>query len=138
MLKHNAFFKTLDILNVADASQIRYLDDNALKAFVESKQFLVVDVRDKDEYEREHIPGAENMPLATLSTDVLSKMALEIKILLHCKSGRRTKLPENMEKFLSLAGCEVFSMEEGIEQWKRCGFETVSSVEKVQSASLFL
>ncbi|MDP1574063.1 MAG: rhodanese-like domain-containing protein [Coxiellaceae bacterium] len=122
MPNDSSFFK----VEAVSASRISYLNDAALQEFVLNNTFLVVDVREPDEYQKEHISGARNVPASSFSDNQFSVLEDDSKILLHCKSGRRTKLPENVEKFLRLAqGKAVFCMEGGIEQWKRCGFEVL-------------
>lgn len=48
----------------------------------------LIDIRDADEYAREHIPAARSMPLATLPGG-LSAQAGDT-VIFHCQSGVRT------------------------------------------------
>ncbi len=52
------------------------------------EEFLLVDVRTKEEYDEEHIMGAINIPLNEIeSTTILDK---ESKIVVYCQSGNRS------------------------------------------------
>lgn len=83
----------------------------------------IVDVRDADEFAREHIPGARNAPLAALGPGAAPPMALNNSggiLVYHCKSGMRTKA--NAAKLAEAAGlCEAYILEGGIEAWKAAG-----------------
>ncbi len=82
-----------------------------------AKGATIIDVRDPDEFAREHIPGARNTPLATLvqGTDKQGEI-----LVYHCKSGLRTKA--NAAKLAAAAGnCEAYIIEGGIEGWKVAG-----------------
>ncbi len=77
---------------------------------------MLVDIRDPDEHAREHIPGARNLPLASLSTIASTGHP----ILFHCRSGARTAA--NAARLAQAApGCAVFVVEGGLDAWKQAG-----------------
>jgi rhodanese-related sulfurtransferase len=76
----------------------------------------VVDIRDKDEYAREHIPRALNVPLATIGELPLS-MPGPSDLIFQCKSGARTGA--NVAKLAAAAGCDAYILEGGLDAWKR-------------------
>ncbi len=47
----------------------------------------LIDIRDADEYAREHIPGAELVPLATLTNGAALRASPEETIVFHCQAG---------------------------------------------------
>ena len=51
----------------------------------------LIDIRDADEYAREHIPGAELVPLATLTNGAALHASPEETIIFHCQAGSRTQ-----------------------------------------------
>ncbi|MCB1156292.1 MAG: FAD-dependent oxidoreductase [Leptospiraceae bacterium] len=55
------------------------------------KDFLILDVRNPEEYERGHIPGAINIPLPDLR-ERISELPIEKEILVHCQVGFRAHL----------------------------------------------
>lgn len=102
-------------------SEITYLSDEALKRLYADKAnngTLVVDVREPDEYHREHIQGSKNIPLSALDkTDFSSETSRPV--IFYCKLGSRTK---SACQLLRATGFnKIYCLEGGIEQWKRCG-----------------
>lgn len=87
---------------------------------------LLVDIRQPDEYRREHIQGAILQPLAQLqAVGLQSKSANARCVIFHCKSGMRTQSCRSLLADLGQAnGCEVFMLENGLNGWKSAGFET--------------
>ena len=78
---------------------------------------VVIDVRDADEFAREHIPGARNEPLSALGAGPAAGNA-DI-VIYHCKSGMRTKA--NAPRLAAARACEAYILEGGIEAWKSAG-----------------
>ena len=68
----------------------------------------LIDIRDADEYLREHIPEADLAPLR------------HEQIIFHCQAGKRTS--NNADKLAAIAApAEIFLLEDGIDGWKRAG-----------------
>lgn len=93
---------------------------------VEAKKMIdqgasVIDIREPDEFAREHIKGARNSPLASIGNAPAHK-ADEV-VIYHCKSGMRTK--NNMDQ-LPAQGCEAYIIKDGIEGWKAAGLAVVA------------
>ena len=67
--------------------------DKAKQMMEEQEDAIVLDVREKEEYETGHIPGAVLLPLGTIDEDsaalVIPKKASVV--LVYCRSGRRSK-----------------------------------------------
>lgn len=67
--------------------------DKAKQMMEEQEDAIVLDVREKEEYETGHIPGAVLLPLGTIDEDsaasVISKK--DSVVLVYCRSGRRSK-----------------------------------------------
>lgn len=79
---------------------------------------LVVDIREPDEYAREHIPHAISRPVSGLTQGTLD-IDKASQIIFHCKSGGRTR--SNAARLASAASCEAFMLEGGLDAWKRAG-----------------
>ncbi|MDO8288149.1 MAG: rhodanese family protein [Parvibaculum sp.] len=77
---------------------------------------VVVDIREPDEFAREHIKGARNAPLTSIGQSPAHKPG-DI-VIYHCKSGMRTAA--NADK-LPAQTCEAHIMTGGIEGWKAAG-----------------
>ncbi|MGG5836410.1 rhodanese family protein [Huaxiibacter chinensis] len=82
----------------------------------------LIDIRDADEYAREHIPGAHSVPLDTLP-GALQAHAGET-LIFHCQSGARTS--NNAARLAQAASpAQAWLLEGGIQGWKQAGLETV-------------
>lgn len=73
----------MTMASVTPAEARRLIEDGA----------KLVDVRDRDEYAREHIPGAANIPVAEI--DRLD--AGDCPVVFHCRSGARSGVPSPYE-----------------------------------------
>jgi len=52
---------------------------------------VVIDVRTEGEYERDHLPGVINIPVAAMGSNLIKRLPEKEKaILLHCFSGTRS------------------------------------------------
>jgi len=84
-----------------------------LKDLKNSEQIVLVDVRERSEYQAGHIPNAINIPLRTL-TQNLDKIAHDRPVVVYCSTGYRSAMGvmalhllgyENVQGFpLSFAG----------------------------------
>lgn len=55
---------------------------------------MIIDVREPQEYERGHVPGAINLPPAEIlaGAQKLSKVAKDTELVLYCVSGSRSNV----------------------------------------------
>ena len=80
----------------------------------------LIDIRDADEYAREHIPGAELMPLATLTNGSALRANPEETIVFHCQAGSRTQ--NNASRLAQAAApAQAKLLAGGIQAWKAAG-----------------
>lgn len=77
------------------------------------KQLPIVDVREKDEYARGHIPGAVNFPLSDLGSDFM-QLDKNTDYYLVCQSGGRSAMAA---EFLSDQGFNVTNVMGGTGSW---------------------
>lgn len=79
---------------------------------------LLIDIRGPDEFRREYIAGAKNIPLAQL---VNTRVGEGHKtVIFHCKTGMRSSA--NVKELAQTAGCEAFLLDGGIDAWKNANF----------------
>ncbi len=83
----------------------------------------IVDVRDKDEWDEGHIPGAMHMSRGTIELDVEEKVPdPNALIICHCGGGGRSALAaESLQK---MGYKNVRSMAGGFKAWKAAGLPT--------------
>jgi len=82
---------------------------------------VIIDVREPDEYAKEHIEGSINIPLAKLQSFDFSPYQ-NATLIFHCKLGSRTKQAAHI---LANIPCkQAYCLDGGIEQWKQMGLPT--------------
>src|SRR5436190_19992355 len=81
---------------------------------------IVVDVRDKDEWDEGHIPGATHLSRGTIELDIEEKVPdPNAMIICHCGGGGRSALAaESLQKMRYKNGR---SMAGGFKAWKAAG-----------------
>ncbi len=90
--------------------------EEAARIMAEESGFVIVDVREPDEYADGHIKGAINVPLSTIGdTKPAALPDLEQRLLVYCRSGVRSK---NASGKLSKLGYKNILEFGGIMTWK--------------------
>jgi rhodanese-related sulfurtransferase len=81
---------------------------------------VLIDIRERDEYRRENIPGARHHAVSALDREHPARPGDEV-LIFHCKSGARTC--ENAERIADgmPAACESYILEGGIDAWRKAG-----------------
>ena len=89
-----------------------------------SGEAIIVDVREKDEWDEEHIPDAIHMSRGTIELDVGEKVPdTAAMIICHCGGGGRSALAaESLQK---MGYKNVHSMAGGFKAWKAAGLPTM-------------
>src|SRR3954447_19787925 len=103
-------------------SQIDELDPSEVKALNGSA--VVLDVRESEEWDAGHIPGAKHVPRGYLESRVEGVIGSDRdqRVVIYCASGQRSALAANTLK--ELLGYEnVASMNGGITLWKDRGYD---------------
>jgi rhodanese-related sulfurtransferase len=77
----------------------------------------VIDVREPDEYQEAHVPGATLIPLATVP-DRLDDVPVERDVLVICRSGARSM---RAAEFLTANGISATNVAGGTVAWIRSG-----------------
>ena len=78
---------------------------------------LIVDVREQSEYEEAHLNNGILVPLSTISAEKITEINPDNKtILIHCRSGKRSKVAANILLSQNYTG-EILELDEGINAW---------------------
>jgi rhodanese-related sulfurtransferase len=95
--------------------------DAAVK--LQSGEAIIADVREKDEWDEGHIPGAIHMSRGTIELDIEEKVPdTNAMIVCHCGGGGRSALAaESLQK---MGYKNVRSMAGGFKAWKAAGLPT--------------
>ena len=92
---------------------------------LKSGEALIIDVREKDEWDEKHIPDAIHISRGTIELDVEEKVPdKNAMIICHCGGGGRSALAtESLQK---MGYKNVRSMAGGLKAWKATGLPTTN------------
>ena len=78
--------------NTSDSSY-EQITQEAAKEMVDSQEVIILDVREQDEYDSGHIPGAVLLPVGTIDDTTAAQVIPEkdSTVLVSCRSGNRSK-----------------------------------------------
>ena len=88
------------------------------KRRLDAGEALLIDIRESDEHQREHIIGARLAPLSAIDAHDFDRDHDRIAIF-HCRSGMRTQA--NAARLLAKGFRDAYYLEGGIESWKGAG-----------------
>lgn len=116
MEKQNRFEK----LAAAAKKNIQEISPQETAAALKGGDTLLIDVRDADELEKGHIPGARNFSRGTLELEI-EEIAPDVStpIICHCGGGGRSALAA--ESLQRMGYTNVKSMAGGFKAWKTAG-----------------
>jgi rhodanese-related sulfurtransferase len=99
-------------------STLTKIDPQAVADGLKSGKFHLIDIREADEFAREHIGGAVSMPLSQVEqADV--KIEAGRTAVFHCKSGMRTEA--NCARLASRIDGDALLLDGGLDAWKKAG-----------------
>lgn len=105
----------------ASTEHLLDVDPIIARDWLESGQAVLLDIREPEEYAREHIPGARLTPLSTFDAADFSRDS-EKRAIFHCGSGARTC--QAAGRLLGTGFREVYHLEKGLAGWKKAGLAT--------------
>ena len=109
---------------VAEAKKnIREISPQDAAAKSQRGEGVIVDVREKDEWDEEHIPNATHLSRGTIELEIEEKVPdLNALIICHCGGGGRSALAaDSLQK---MGYKNVRSMAGGFKAWKAAGLPT--------------
>jgi rhodanese-related sulfurtransferase len=114
-------------LKIVDDAKTRIRETNVdtVKARLErGEKFLLVDVREDNEFAKDHLPSALHIGRGVLERDIEQKVPdLNAEIVLYCGGGFRSALAaDNLQK---MGYKNVISMDGGIREWREKGYPLV-------------
>lgn len=102
----------------ASNAGMREVDPRTAQSWIISGNAIVYDVREPDEYAREHINGARLLPLSKFDPSKIVVTPGQ-RVILHCKSGRRSSDAYRMALPAITPVVELYNLTGGIEAWKK-------------------
>ena len=84
-------------------------------------KFVLVDVREESEWQKDHLPGAIHMSKGVIERDIEHKVPdLNAEVVLYCGGGFRSALAaDNLQK---MGYTNVISMDGGVRGWREKGY----------------
>ena len=120
-------FSALCAMATAPASSAEHTKDtlDTVKQKIEAQEALLVDVREKSEWEEGHLRDARFSPLSELKDDaqlekLLKKLPKDKILYAHCRSGKRCLTAADI---LLKKGYDVRPLKAGYEDLRKAGFE---------------
>ena len=101
--------------NTSDGSYEQITQEEA-KEMMGTQEVIILDVREQDEYDSGHIPGAVLLPVGTIDKDTAAEVIPETDstVLVYCRSGNRSKTASSTLAELGYTNIYEFG---GINTW---------------------
>ena len=101
--------------NAADGSYQQITQEEA-KEMMDSQEVIILDVREQDEYDSGHIPGAVLLPVGTIDETTAAEVIpdKDSTVLVYCRSGNRSKTASSTLAELGYTNIYEFG---GINTW---------------------
>jgi rhodanese-related sulfurtransferase len=111
-------------LNIVDDARKRVQEttvDQVKSQLDRGEKFLLIDVREDNEYAKDHLPGAIHLGKGIIERDIEERVPdLATRMILYCGGGFRSALAaDNLQK---MGYTHVISMDGGIRGWREKGF----------------
>lgn len=98
---------------------LKKIDAHETHDLLEAGKAVLIDVREPDEWIKEHVPGAHLVPLSGFNPDDFPKDHDKIAVF-HCRSGGRTEAAA--PQILRTGFREVYQLDGGLKGWRDAGY----------------
>ena len=100
----------------AEENTYQQITQEEAKNMMDTQEAIVLDVREQDEFDAGHIPGAVLLPVGTITKDTATAVIPELDsvVLVYCRSGNRSKKASQALVELGYTGIYEFG---GINTW---------------------
>jgi rhodanese-related sulfurtransferase len=85
-------------------------------ARMKAGEMILIDIREADEFAREHVAGSRPAPLSSMTGETLGH---DKPVVFTCRTGNRTGV--NAAKLAACVPGEAYVLEGGLEAWKAAG-----------------
>ena len=115
----------LKVVNDAKSRIRQNTPEDVMRKREAGEQFHLVDVREDNEWAKDHLPGAIHLGKGVIERDIESAVPdMGAKLVLYCGGGYRSALAaDNLQK---MGYTNVISMDGGIRQWREKHFPLTS------------
>ena len=102
--------------------QVFYVTADQINSWRDADEAVIVDVREENEWQEDHIPGAILMPLSTFDPSQIPDPKGK-HLVFHCRSGRRCGLAAEIAVAAGYKGV-IKRMQGGFIAWSAAGFDS--------------
>lgn len=102
--------------NTSSESSYQQISQEEAKEMMDTQDVIILDVREQDEYDSGHIPGAVLLPVGTIDDETAAEVIPEKEstVLVYCRSGNRSKTASSALAELGYTNIYEFG---GINTW---------------------
>ena len=102
--------------NASSESSYQQISQEEAKEMMDTQDVIILDVREQDEYDSGHIPGAVLLPVGTIDKETAAEVIPEKEstVLVYCRSGNRSKTTSSALAELGYTNIYEFG---GINTW---------------------
>lgn len=111
-----AFFLLTGCGGTAADGSYQQISQEDAKEMMDTQEVIILDVREQDEYDSGHIPGAVLLPVGTIDETTAAEVIPEkdSTVLVYCRSGNRSKTASSTLAELGYTNIYEFG---GINTW---------------------
>ena len=102
--------------NASSENDYQQISQEETKEMMDTQDVIILDVREQDEYDSGHIPGAVLLPVGTIDEETAAEVIPEkdSTVLVYCRSGNRSKTASSALAELGYTNIYEFG---GINTW---------------------
>ena len=102
--------------NASSEDGYQQISQEEAKEMMDTQDVIILDVREQDEYDSGHIPGAVLLPVGTIDEETAAEVIPEkdSTVLVYCRSGNRSKTASSALAELGYTNIYEFG---GINTW---------------------
>ncbi len=102
--------------NSSSEDDYQQISQEEAKEMMDTQDVIILDVREQDEYDSGHIPGAVLLPVGTINEETAAEVIPEkdSTVLVYCRSGNRSKTASSTLAELGYTNIYEFG---GINTW---------------------
>ena len=102
--------------NASSEDGYQQISQEEAKEMMDTQDVIILDVREQDEYDSGHIPGAVLLPVGTIDEETAAEVIPEkdSTVLVYCRSGNRSKTASSTLADLGYTNIYEFG---GINTW---------------------
>ncbi len=98
------------------------VDPNEAKRLIDHEGAILIDCRERKEWDKSRIPGAQLKPMSTVN-DWYGDLPTDGTVLIHCESGARSaQITHALTSQVGLSN--VLNVAGGIKAWRKAGLPT--------------